>query len=210
MKKISIILCLIFAIGIFSQSCEKEKIVQNNVNPEISDLKAAKKPSIAQLAAMLGVSVDAILDVDYISGNLAVMDVEYYPNGTIKHQHIECNWAPWSLCYTHVKVKANVKGENNGSNGYISIKFDTKNKPAKVFLVFYMESLSNAHWLSQDTFIATNDFPLTYADQIGLCKEGTHVMVPKGKYPLNSAGLYKYIEINTTDLIIEEGELIIK
>lgn len=34
--------------------------------------------------------------------------------------------------------------------------------------------------------------------------------LPDLQYPLNSVGLYKYIEISIIDLIIDKGELIIK
>lgn len=95
MKKISIILCLIFAIGIFSQSCEKEK----NIKPAetISNLeqtsldKAATPQQILAFIATMGVKLEAghRYTVTYRSGCAYKRDINVLW-GAFSYNELDC------------------------------------------------------------------------------------------------------------------------
>ena len=79
---------------------------------------------MAQLAAILGISVEAIVSVDYKSGSYHSRETEATtPKGTvIKTKEIWCSFAPWHFCMAIVRFKVETKGSNDLYCGYVGIK----------------------------------------------------------------------------------------
>ena len=207
MKKIIYLALIAVIMGFLPTGCEKENISPND-NQTITEINTAKgkKPSLAQLAAILGVSVEAIVGVDYKNGNYSCEeDITTWPDGTVqKKRKVKCGWQFWQFCCAIVHLQVQTKGEDLHS-GYIGFYVNKENNLEKLYLIFDQELLGNVSWLQDNYISLDHDLPLVNAEILNLCNDKSYLMIPSGDYDLRTWGTYKFFEIKASELIIQEG-----
>ena len=207
MKKIIYLALIAVIMGFFSTGCEKENLSPNN-NQTITEINTAKgkRPSLAQLAAILGISVEAIVSVDYKSGNYSCEEETItWPDGTVqKKNKIKCGWQFWQFCCAIVHFNVQTKVEDS-YNGYVGFSVNKENNIEKLYLIFDQELLGNVSWLQDNYISLDHDLPLVNAEIFNLCNDKSYLMIPAGDYDLCSWGTYKFFEIEASELLIQEG-----
>ncbi len=195
-------LVAILAIGTASVmiACAKE----DATSIDASTPKA--RPTIGQIAKLLGIKPEAIVKVQYRDGVYHKKET-FHPNGTVASREVWCD-KPYNVsCYTEVYVRVGTKSSTSdtASNGFIGIRSDNLGEPTSIVLIFDKNDLSDFAWIQNNVVHFHNDHPLVNLNLIDGFDNNKTVFVKKGSYHLTEQEGILYVDLPVSSLIVEDG-----
>ena len=195
-------LVAILAIGTASVmiACTKE----DATSIDASTKKA--RPTIGQLAKILGIKPEAIVAVEHRNG-IYHSKVTYHENGKVASREIWCEPPQDATCYTKVYVRVSTKSTtvDTTANGFIGIRSDEQNNPTSIVLIFDEQDLSNFAWIKNNTVLFHSDHPLVDLNLMEGFDNNKTVFVKNGSYLLTKQDGILYVDIPVSSLIYEDG-----
>lgn len=201
-KKISTLAVMLLMIGscAIMTACNKDETLSKEKT--IIESKGVPVGTAIRLAKYLGINPEAIVDVEYKSGQYHSRD-ETRPDGTKIHE-----W--WcedkkAACATVVHVKVGVKSTPEDYNGLIAVRSDKSGIPLSVVLMFENNNIDLSGWIHGNNLVLDENLPFINLNLMEGFGDGTTAFVEKGVYCLESFENLLYTEIPVDNMVFEDG-----